>query len=190
MAGRIYSTHDVARMVGTTAATVARWIDAHRLRAFKTAGGHRRVRDADLRAFFVDRGVAPVELLLDSLVRRVVVVEPEGRTAASLARSLRRADRSLVVVAGLDPVTALLRVGAEPPSALIVDVGAIDVVSLARALREGHSTSAVALVVLAPKPDADLERRLRAAGARALLVRPVTGEQILVAAGLAPKRSR
>ncbi|MCY0985656.1 helix-turn-helix domain-containing protein [Nannocystis sp. ILAH1] len=41
-----YSTHDVARICCVTPTTVIRWIEDGLIPAFKTVGGHRRVRRA------------------------------------------------------------------------------------------------------------------------------------------------
>jgi excisionase family DNA binding protein len=41
-----YSTVEIARRLGVSIQTVQRWVDAGRLKAWKTLGGHRRI-DAD-----------------------------------------------------------------------------------------------------------------------------------------------
>lgn len=48
---QLYTTHDVARMLQVDASTVAKWIDKKMLVAFRTPGGHRRVRATDFRTF-------------------------------------------------------------------------------------------------------------------------------------------
>jgi excisionase family DNA binding protein len=49
--GQLYTTHDVARLLQVDPSTVSKWIDRKVLMAFRTPGGHRRVRAADLREF-------------------------------------------------------------------------------------------------------------------------------------------
>jgi excisionase family DNA binding protein len=49
--GQLYTTHDVAKMFQVDASTVSKWIDSKKLIAFRTPGGHRRVRARDLQAF-------------------------------------------------------------------------------------------------------------------------------------------
>lgn len=47
----LYTTHEVAKLLQVDASTVAKWIDQQKLVAFRTPGGHRRVRESELRAF-------------------------------------------------------------------------------------------------------------------------------------------
>lgn len=54
---RLYTTHDVARMLQVDPSTVAKWIEARKLVAFKTPGGHRRIRAADFEAFRAEFGM-------------------------------------------------------------------------------------------------------------------------------------
>ena len=51
----IVSTKRVAAMLGVSEATVKRWSDAGTLRCFKTAGGHRKFRLRDVKAFLSDQ---------------------------------------------------------------------------------------------------------------------------------------
>jgi excisionase family DNA binding protein len=48
---QLYTTHDISRLLQVDPSTVSKWIDRGILMAFRTPGGHRRVRSADLRAF-------------------------------------------------------------------------------------------------------------------------------------------
>jgi excisionase family DNA binding protein len=179
MRERIFSTHEVASMVGTNPSSVVRWIEAGKLKAFKTPGGHRRVREIDLRAFFAQFNIPPPSDFEGSGGRRIVVVDPDGRAASALARSLRKADENLDVTTAADAVDALLRVGVAPPMALVIDAGSVDTASVARALKNQPATASVALVALVSRADPDGERKLRAAGAKAVLARPASAEQIL-----------
>lgn len=51
----IVSTKRVAAMLGVSEATVKRWSDAGTLRCFRTAGGHRKFRLRDVKAFLSDQ---------------------------------------------------------------------------------------------------------------------------------------
>ena len=49
----LYTTHDISRMLQVDPSTVSKWIDRGILIAFRTPGGHRRVRSSDLRSFLL-----------------------------------------------------------------------------------------------------------------------------------------
>src|SRR5688500_20273346 len=50
---QLYTTHDISRLLQVDPSTVSKWIDRGILMAFRTPGGHRRVRSADLRTFLI-----------------------------------------------------------------------------------------------------------------------------------------
>jgi excisionase family DNA binding protein len=47
----LLTTHEVAKLLQVDASTIAKWMSQGKLTGFRTPGGHRRVRESDLRAF-------------------------------------------------------------------------------------------------------------------------------------------
>ena len=45
---KYYTTHEVANLVGVTPVTIIKWIEAGKIYAYKTLGGHRRVGRAEV----------------------------------------------------------------------------------------------------------------------------------------------
>lgn len=48
---KLYTTHEVARLLGVTPITVIRWIDSGKFKCFTTVGGHRRIEHDELVTF-------------------------------------------------------------------------------------------------------------------------------------------
>ena len=48
---RLYTTHEVARMLGVTPSTVIRWIEGGKFSCYTTVGGHRRIAHDELVSF-------------------------------------------------------------------------------------------------------------------------------------------
>lgn len=71
-----YSTHDVAKICCVTPTTVIRWIEDGLIPAFKTVGGHRRVRREDLERVCRERGI-PFNVPTGNEVGRILVVDDE-----------------------------------------------------------------------------------------------------------------
>ena len=87
------SLSEASRLLGVSPATVRRWSDAGRLRAFTTPGGHRRFsRTALLSLLPADRARRPA-------------ISSAGLTPSRISRSYRRASRELST--GLPWVLAL-----------------------------------------------------------------------------------
>ncbi|MBL4685465.1 MAG: response regulator [Nannocystaceae bacterium] len=71
-----YSTHDVAKICCVTPTTVIRWIEDGLIPAFKTVGGHRRVRREDLERVCRERNI-PFNATQGDEVGRILVVDDE-----------------------------------------------------------------------------------------------------------------
>jgi excisionase family DNA binding protein len=71
-----YSTHDVAKICCVTPTTVIRWIEDGLIPAFKTVGGHRRVRRDDLERVCRERGI-PFNVPTGTEVGRILVIDDE-----------------------------------------------------------------------------------------------------------------
>ncbi len=71
-----YSTHDVAKICCVTPTTVIRWIEDGLIPAFKTVGGHRRVRREDLEKVCSERGI-PFNVQTGDETGRILVVDDE-----------------------------------------------------------------------------------------------------------------
>ena len=95
-----------AEYLGVSENILRRWADQHRIRAFRTPGGHRRFRRSDLEAFVrgsdVTRLVTPLVLIVDEdvrvrgLVRQIL--EEEGysvREAATADQSFELLEQEL-----------------------------------------------------------------------------------------------
>jgi excisionase family DNA binding protein len=123
-----YSTIEVARRLGVSLQTVQRWVDAGRLTAWKTLGGHRRIEAASAERLFAEHesrlgpagtasaqrapGPAPSALIVeDNELDREVLVE--------LLRRVRPGVRIETVADGFE---ALMAIGRGDPDILITDV--------------------------------------------------------------------
>jgi excisionase family DNA binding protein len=59
---RLMTPVEVARLFRVDPKTVTRWADAGRLNSYRTAGGHRRFRQSDIREFLHAGGSAPNDI--------------------------------------------------------------------------------------------------------------------------------
>ena len=88
MTDTLYTTHDISRLLQVDPSTVSKWIDRGILVAFRTPGGHRRVRAADLRTFLITHQMPVPEELGSGLVR-LLVVDDERPVLDALKRTFK-----------------------------------------------------------------------------------------------------
>src|SRR3954470_13933119 len=85
---QLYTTHDISQLLQVDPSTVSKWIDRGILIAFRTPGGHRRVRSTDLRSFLIAHQMPiPEELGSDQI--RLVVVDDEKQVLDAIKRSFK-----------------------------------------------------------------------------------------------------
>src|SRR3954462_14508586 len=85
---QLYTTHDISRLLQVDPSTVSKWIDRGILMAFRTPGGHRRVRSSDLRTFLIAHQM-PIPDELGSQVVRLLVVDDEKAVLEGMKRAFK-----------------------------------------------------------------------------------------------------
>lgn len=189
---RIYTTHDIARLIQVDPSTVSKWIDKGVLLAFRTPGGHRRVRAGDLRTFLASHQM-PIPDELGGGKVRLIAVDDDERALRSLELALRPYASSVELETTTSGIEALLRVSENPPHGLLVDIGLpdLDGVELCRRVYQRRNLQRVKILAFTARWTPAAEREVMAAGAAACLPKPLDVSKVLehfrVAVGLAAR---
>ena len=127
-----YSTIEVARRLGVSLQTVQRWVDAGRLTAWKTLGGHRRIEAASAERLFAEHesrlgpaGPAPAPAAAQPVpgpAPSALVVEDNELDREVLVELLRRVRPGARIETVADGFDALMAIGRSDPDILITDV--------------------------------------------------------------------
>jgi excisionase family DNA binding protein len=134
----VFSTHEVARVCSVTPMTVIRWIEHGKLPAFKTVGGHRRIRGVDLALFCRTRGI-PVP---DGGSSSILLVDADDARRRQTAAMLREeVDGEITIVEAKDLADARRQNGRKRPVLIVADV-ATDRLALAELVRQAAKDGA------------------------------------------------
>lgn len=172
---RQYTTHDVARLIQVDPSTVAKWIDADRLVAFRTPGGHRRIRQADLVAFLGKYGIPIPEELdqNDGDSNSPVAVPPAPKSSHWKEMVTQRFSENERAESAAWVQREVVRITRAPPAMPLAAIRAatnLTVQQIARRLgvpaRTLASSEKMDLDDLEKMPIADLRRWLSVMGAR------------------------
>jgi excisionase family DNA binding protein len=161
---QLYTTHDISRLLQVDPSTVSKWIDRGILLAFRTPGGHRRVRGGDLRSFLIAHQMPLPEELGSALVK-ILVVDDEKPVLDAMRRSFKSHGNEVDLTTTSSGVEALL-----------LDMDGFEV---CRKIRARKSLEGVRLITMTGRHSPELVEQSVKAGAVACLPKPVEVETLL-----------
>lgn len=169
-----YSTHDVARICCVTPTTVIRWIEDGLIPAFKTVGGHRRVRREDLERVCSERGI-PFTVPTGSEVGRILVIDDEPVVLDLVRDVVKELSHQFDVEVARDAFDAGRSVALFRPQLIFLDLmmpGVDGFEVCTRLKRDPQTTHTEIIAITGYYTESNMERIL-AAGASACLKKPL-----------------
>lgn len=177
---RLYTTHDVAKMIQVDPSTVSKWIDKNLLLAYRTPGGHRRVRLNDLRSFLVAHEM-PVPDELGGGKIKLTIVDDDKTTLDGIKRSFKPYLEQVDLTTTHSGVEALLQIVEERPHGVLLDVHLpdLDGLEVCRRVRSRPALAGVSVVLFTTRWTPELEQNAKKAGATACLTKPLDVKAVL-----------
>jgi excisionase family DNA binding protein len=177
---QLYTTHDISRLLQVDPSTVSKWIDRGILMAFRTPGGHRRVRSADLRAFLITHQM-PVPDELGSGTVKLLVVDDERPVLDAIKRAFKPYAAQVELQSTSSGVEALLLVSEQKPHGMLIDLNMpdIDGLEVCRRIRARKQMESVRLITMTSNHSPEVVEQSKQAGAIACLAKPLDVQQVL-----------
>jgi excisionase family DNA binding protein len=176
------SSHQVSHMLGVSPSTVVDWINRGRLPAFRTPGGHRRIKVGDIRRFVASTNMPlPPTLRTRAQSKRIFVVDDEPAVLRYIQRAFEKHGGPYEVAGCTDGIEALVRIGAEPPDLVLLDIymEGLDGFEVCRRLRRIPELDGVRIVAMTAQPSEHARARILDYGAADYWVKPVQIEQVI-----------
>jgi excisionase family DNA binding protein len=185
-ADQLLTSTEVGNLLQVNPSSVKKWVNEGYIVAFRTPGGHRRIRAADLVQFLDGHKIPVPRALQEAGRRRIVVVDDDATQLKAVGRSFKRyADR--VDVALVDNgIDALISIGARRPHLVVLaaSLPGIDGVEVCRRLKANQDTSDIAVVLAVTHSTANVEEAARKAGARQVVRKPIDVPTLLEELGV------
>jgi excisionase family DNA binding protein len=177
---KLYTTHDVARLIQVDPSTVSKWIDKGILVAYRTPGRHRRVQARHLRDFLVAHQM-PVPEELGGGLAKLLVVDDEKPALDAIKRAFKPFASQVEVLTTTSGVEALLLVAEERPHGLLIDLNLPDAdgLEVVQRVRSRKQLDGVACVTMTSKRTLDAVEKSQKAGAVACLAKPIDAARVL-----------
>lgn len=178
---RLYTTHDISQLLQVDPSTVSKWIDRNILVAFRTPGGHRRVRAGDLRTFLISHQM-PVPEELGGDVVQLILIDSDPASAKSTREAFVTAGSSVELRTTTSSLEGLLWAAEHTPHGLLVDLATGDVRAdeLIRRVRAHPPLQGIRVIAVtdAQTPPAHRQAAI-SAGAMICLPKPLHPEAVL-----------
>lgn len=156
------STAQAARQLGLSLGAVQQMVESGTLAGWKTAGGHRRIRQDSVDALLArsqQSGAARPRNNSDTL--RVFVVEDDSLLQAAYRKTFAEWPMNIELCVHGHGLDALVELGREPPDLLIADLHlpGLDGFEMIRRLRDNPLASELAIVVVSGLTPEEIKAR-------------------------------
>lgn len=178
---QLLTSSEVGELLQVNPSSVKKWVDDGLLLAFRTPGGHRRIRAADLVTFLVHHSMPIPTDLQDAAKKRLLIVDDEVDQLKALARSLKRFGDRVEVTTTSNGIDALVLVGSFQPHVVLLDVymPGIDGLEVCRRLKKNPATKDVQVYVVSGSFTSALEQKALEAGAAKCLPKPIDVRNVI-----------
>ncbi|MDH4226292.1 MAG: response regulator [Deltaproteobacteria bacterium] len=173
---RPYTTGEVADMSSVTINAVKKWISAGKLNAFRTPGGHYRIRRDDFKTF-VNKYRFQIKESLFPEQSRILIADDDTEILTLFVKAIEhRFGSSCLVETASDGYEALVKLGSFKPTLLVLDIRMprIDGIEVCRRIRSGGLAKGMLKILAVTAFGAAEAERVKEAGADECLLKPLT----------------
>ena len=173
--------NEVAGLLLVSPITVRQWAQKGLLEAQTTAGGHRRFARSEVERFAREKGIE-----LPNQYQKVLVVDDDRQLNNYLVALLETSVDDVQVHSALDGFEAGRMVQEHKPEIVILDImmPGMDGVEVCRSIKADPLTRHALVVAMTGHHTTELERRVIDAGAKVLLKKPFSREDLRSECGL------
>ena len=185
-AEHLLTSHEVGDLLQVNPSSVKKWVNEGRIAAFRTPGGHRRIRVADL-VDFLHRHAMPIPRPLAAVSkRRLLIVDDDLMHLRALERRLKPYGARVQVEVTQNGIDALLMVGSFKPDLIVLDVymPELDGIEVCRRLKLRPDTRHIGVIVNSAHLTRSVEENALTAGAVVCVAKPVDLKVLLEHLGL------
>jgi len=176
----VFTVNQVSELLQVSPQTIVNWIEAGKLEAYKTPGGHRRIKKSDLEDF-VKKHNMPVFGLSSNLdeegkkMKKILVVDDDRVIVETLTAGLEEDPHEYEVITAADGFEAGIQVSHFKPDLLILDIMMpdIDGYEVCRKLKSSEETKHIRIIVLSGYLDEESYKKMREHGADLCFSKPL-----------------
>lgn len=181
MTKKIFTTYEVSRYCSVDLSTVINWIEQGKLLAYKTPGGHRRVKEEDLVHFLKEYHMPIPGDLVKKEKRRILIVDDDRVVVDLIVRALKKLKRKCEVDTAFDGFEAGRKLITFEPDLVILDLmlPGIDGFKVCKNIRKDKKTKHIKVLAITGYDSPENRKKIFASGANDYLAKPLEVDDLL-----------
>ena len=175
----ILGTTDISRACGVTIQTVQSWIDRGVLQAFRTPGGHRRVKKEDF-LNFLEKFQFPLIQEIKSTIPKILIADDEKDLRDSINKIINKTFPNAVVTLCTSGADTLIHLGMAKPDLAILDVymPGLSGVQLLEKIKDFPELKHTKVLIVTAHKHKISEDEMREKGASEVLYKPFRTQEL------------
>ncbi|MBS3917260.1 MAG: response regulator [Deltaproteobacteria bacterium] len=176
----ILTVSQASKYCNVSSKTIINWIEAGHLKAYKTVGGHRRIKKEDLDQFLRDKGMPLPEEPKGEERKRILVVDDDKIIVETIVQSLEEDEFGYEMISASDGFEAGLQVSHFKPDLLILDIMMPDIngYEVCQKVKSNPESKDTKIIVLSAYLNDEAFKQMKDYGADACFSKPLPLEQL------------
>ncbi len=176
----VFTVYKASRHCNVSPKTIINWIEAGHIEAYRTVGGHRRIKRSDLESFMRRQGIPVPEEEIPELRNRILVVDDDPIIVETIVQALEEDDHDYEVISASDGFEAGIQVNHFKPNLVILDIMMPDIkgYEVCRRIKSSEQTRQTRIIVLSAYLDDEKFAKMKEYGADACFSKPLPLPQL------------
>ncbi len=160
--------------------TIINWIEAGHIEAYKTVGGHRRIKKSDMEDFMRKQGIPIPEEEIISERKRILIVDDDQIIVETIVQALEEEEYDYEIISASDGFEAGLQVNHFKPHLLILDIMMPDIkgYDVCKKIKTNEETKDTKIMVLSAYLDDEKFKKMKEYGADLCFSKPLPLPQL------------
>lgn len=176
----IFTVFQASKYCNVSSKTIINWIEAGYIDAYKTVGGHRRIKKTDLETFMRGQGIPIPERETDDERKRILIVDDDPIIVETIVQALEEEEYNYEIISASDGFEAGLQVNHFRPHLLILDIMMPDIkgYEVCKKIKSSEDTKDTRIIVLSAYLDEEKFKKMKEYGADLCFSKPLPLPQL------------
>ena len=176
----ILTVFQASKFCNVSSKTIINWIEAGHIEAYRTVGGHRRIKRSHMEEFMKKQGMPMPEDESVGDRKRILIVDDDEIIVETIVQALEEEAYNYEIISAADGFEAGLQVNHFKPHLLILDIMMPDIkgYDVCKKIKESEETRDTKIIVLSAYLDDEKFKRMKEYGADLCFSKPLPLPQL------------